>query len=148
MGKTTTSAALALGLARKGQRVAVVTIDPAKRLATALGIDELDDEPRRIDPALLAAHGIECKGELWATMLDAKRTFDTLIGRIAPDERAREEVLANRIYQEISGAVAGTQEFSAIAKLYELHREGRFDTIVLDTPPRATRWTSSTRRCA
>jgi anion-transporting ArsA/GET3 family ATPase len=135
VGKTTTSAALALGLARKGQRVAVVTIDPAKRLATALGIDELDDEPRRIDPALLAAHGIECKGELWATMLDAKRTFDTLIGRIAPDERAREEVLANRIYQEISGAVAGTQEFSAIAKLYELHRDGGFDTIVLDTPP-------------
>jgi anion-transporting ArsA/GET3 family ATPase len=135
VGKTTTSAALALGLARKGQRVAVVTIDPAKRLASALGIDELDDEPRRIDPALLAAQGIECKGELWATMLDAKRTFDTLIGRIAPDERARDEVLANRIYQEISGAVAGTQEFSAIAKLYELHREGRFDTIVLDTPP-------------
>jgi anion-transporting ArsA/GET3 family ATPase len=135
VGKTTTAAALALGLARKGQRVAVVTIDPAKRLASALGIDELDDEPRRIDPALLAAHGIECKGELWATMLDAKRTFDVLIARIAPDERARDEVLANRIYQEISGAVAGTQEFSAIAKLYELHREGRFDTIVLDTPP-------------
>ena len=135
VGKTTTSAALALGLACKGQRVAVVTIDPARRLASALGIDELDDEPRRIDPALLAAQGIECKGELWATMLDAKRTFDTLIGRIAPDERAREEVLGNRIYQEISGAVAGTQEFSAIAKLYELHREGRFDTIVLDTPP-------------
>ena len=135
VGKTTTSAALALGLAREGQRVAVVTIDPARRLASALGIDELDDEPRRIDPALLAAQGIECKGELWATMLDAKRTFDTLIGRIAPDERAREEVFANRIYQEISGAVAGTQEFSAIAKLYELHREGRFDTIVLDTPP-------------
>jgi anion-transporting ArsA/GET3 family ATPase len=135
VGKTTTAAALALGLAREGQRVAVVTIDPARRLAGALGIDELDDEPRRIDPALLAAQGIECSGELWATMLDAKRTFDTLIGRIAPDERARDEVLANRIYQEISGAVAGTQEFSAIAKLYELHREGRFDTIVLDTPP-------------
>jgi anion-transporting ArsA/GET3 family ATPase len=135
VGKTTTAAALALGLARKGQRVAVVTIDPAKRLASALGIDELDDEPRRIDPALLAAQGVECKGELWATMLDAKHTFDVLIARIAPDERARDEVLSNRIYQEISGAVAGTQEFSAIAKLYELHREGRFDTIVLDTPP-------------
>jgi anion-transporting ArsA/GET3 family ATPase len=135
VGKTTTSAALALGLAREGQRVAVVTIDPARRLASALGIDELDDEPRRIDSALLAAQGIECKGELWAMMLDAKRTFDTLIGRIAPDERAREEVFANRIYQEISGAVAGTQEFSAIAKLYELHHEGHFDTIVLDTPP-------------
>ncbi len=135
VGKTTTSAALALGLARKGQRVAVVTIDPARRLASALGIDELDNEPRRIDPALLAAQGIECKGELWATMLDSKRTFDALIGRIAPDEQARDKVLANRIYQGISGAVAGTQEFSAIAKLYELHCEGCFDTIVLDTPP-------------
>lgn len=135
VGKTTTSAALALGLACEGQRVAVVTIDPAKRLASALGIGELDDEPRRIDPALLAAQGIACKGELWATMLDSKRTFDALIGRIAPDELARDKVLANRIYQEISGAVAGTQEYSAIAKLYELHREGRFDTIVLDTPP-------------
>jgi len=135
VGKTTTAAALALGLARGGQKVAVVTIDPARRLASALGIEELGDEPHRIDPALLAAQGIECKGELWATMLDAKRTFDSLIARIAPDERSREEVLANRIYQEISAAVAGTQEFSAIAKLYELHCEGSFDTIVLDTPP-------------
>jgi anion-transporting ArsA/GET3 family ATPase len=135
VGKTTTAAALALGLAQQGQRVAVVTIDPARRLASALGIDELDNEPRQIDPTLLATQGIELKGELWATMLDAKHTFDALIARIAPDECARDEVLGNRIYQEISGAVAGTQEFSAIAKLYELHREGRFDTIVLDTPP-------------
>ncbi len=135
VGKTTTAAALALGLACRGQRVAVVTIDPARRLASALGIDELDNEPRRIDPALLAAQGIECKGELWASMLDAKRTLDALIASIAPDERARDEVLSNRIYQELSGAVAGTQEFSAMAKLSELHREGRFDTIVLDTPP-------------
>jgi anion-transporting ArsA/GET3 family ATPase len=135
VGKTTTAAALALGLAQRGQRVAVVTIDPAKRLASALGVDELDDRPRRIEPALLAAHGIECKGELWATMLDAKRTFDALIAHIAPDERSRDEVLSNRIYQEVSASVAGTQEFSAIAKLYELYRDGQFDTIVLDTPP-------------
>ena len=135
VGKTTTAAALALGLAREGQRVAVVTIDPARRLASALGLDELDNEPRRIDPALLAAQGVELRGELWATMLDAKGTFDDLISRLAPDERAREAALSNRIYQEVSSAVAGTQEFSAIAKLYELHREGGFDTVVLDTPP-------------
>jgi anion-transporting ArsA/GET3 family ATPase len=135
VGKTTTAAALALGLARRGQRVAVVTIDPARRLASALGIEELGNEPRRIDPELLAAQGIALKGELWATMLDAKGTFDALVSSLAPDERAREEVLSNRIYQEISAAVAGTQEFSAVAKLHELHREGRFDTIVLDTPP-------------
>jgi anion-transporting ArsA/GET3 family ATPase len=135
VGKTTTAAALALGLAREGQRVAVVTIDPARRLASALGLDELGNEPRRIDPALLAAQGVELRGELWATMLDAKGTLDDLIARLAPDERAREAALSNRIYQEVSSAVAGTQEFSAIAKLYELHREGGFDTVVLDTPP-------------
>jgi anion-transporting ArsA/GET3 family ATPase len=135
VGKTTTAAALGLGLARRGQRVAVVTIDPAKRLASALGVAHLDNEPQRVDPELLAAHGVEPPGELWATMLDAKVTFDALITRLAPDERAREEALSNRIYQEVSSTVAGTQEFSAIAKLYELHREGGFDTIVLDTPP-------------
>jgi anion-transporting ArsA/GET3 family ATPase len=135
VGKTTTAAALALGLAQRGQRVAVVTIDPAKRLAGALGVHGLDNEPRRVDPELLAAQGVAPPGELWATMLDAKVTFDALIGQLAPDERAREEALSNRIYQEVSSAVAGTQEFSAIAKLYELHRAGTFDTIVLDTPP-------------
>jgi len=135
VGKTTTSAALALGLAARGQKVAVVTIDPAKRLATSLGLEALDNEPRLVDPALFAKQGIEVRGELWAMMLDAKRTFDDLIGRLAPDDRAREEVLSNRIYQELSSAVAGSQEFTAIAKLYELDRGGHFDTIVLDTPP-------------
>jgi anion-transporting ArsA/GET3 family ATPase len=135
VGKTTAAAALGLGLAQRGQRVAVVTIDPAKRLASALGIEELDNEPRRVDPDLLAAHGVAPPGELWAAMLDAKVTFDALIGQLAPDERARREALSNRVYQEVSSAVAGTQEFSAVAKLYELHREGNFDTIVLDTPP-------------
>ena len=135
VGKTTTAAAIALGLAQRGQRVAVVTIDPARRLASALGVQGLTNEPRRVDPDLLAAQGVDPPGELWATMLDAKVTFDALIGQLAPDERAREEALSNRIYQEVSSAVAGTQEFSAIAKLYELHRAGTFDTIVLDTPP-------------
>jgi anion-transporting ArsA/GET3 family ATPase len=135
VGKTTSAAAIALGLARRGQRVAVVTIDPARRLAGALGMEGLDNEPKRVDPELLAAHGVEAPGELWVTMLDAKVTFDTLISRLAPDERSREAALSNRIYQELSSAVAGTQEFTAIAKLYELHREGSFDTIVLDTPP-------------
>jgi anion-transporting ArsA/GET3 family ATPase len=135
VGKTTTSAALAMGLAAEGKRVAVVTIDPARRLANALGLDDLGNEPHLVDPARLAGHGIEVRGELWAMMLDPKRTFDELIARLAPDERAREEVLTNRIYQQISGAVAGSQEFSAVAKLYELDRSGRFDVLVLDTPP-------------
>jgi anion-transporting ArsA/GET3 family ATPase len=135
VGKTTTAAARGRGLASRGQRVVVVTIDPAKRLAGALGVSGLDNEPQRVDPELLAAHGVRPPGELWATMLDAKVTFDAMITRLAPDERSREEALSNRIYQEVSSSVAGTQEFSAIAKLFELHREGSFDTIVLDTPP-------------
>jgi anion-transporting ArsA/GET3 family ATPase len=135
VGKTTTSAALALGLAAQGRRVAVVTIDPAKRLANALGVRELGNEPVLVDPARLAGHGVEVTGELWAMMLDAKRTFDELIDRLAPDRSTRDEVLGNRIYQQLSSAVAGSQEFTAIAKLYDLDRSGRFDVLVLDTPP-------------
>jgi anion-transporting ArsA/GET3 family ATPase len=135
VGKTTTSAALALGLAQRGQKVAVVTIDPAMRLASALGLAELPSAPRRIEPALFAEQGVPMAGELWAMMLDAKRTFDDLIADLAPDERAREEILANPVYGELSTAVAGSHELSAIAKLYELHEEHDFDVIVLDTPP-------------
>ena len=135
VGKTTTSAAIAMGMAARGKRVAVVTIDPAKRLANALGLETLDNQPRRVDEQVFAEHGLELSGELWAMMLDAKRTFDELIDRLAPDERTRDEVLSNRIYQELSNAVAGSQEFTAIAKLYELDQEGGFDLLVLDTPP-------------
>jgi anion-transporting ArsA/GET3 family ATPase len=135
VGKTTTSAALAMGLAAEGARVAVVTIDPARRLADALGVDELGNEPHLVDPERLVGHGIEVRGELWAMMLDAKRTFDELIERLAPDERSRDEVLSNRIYQQLSSAVAGSQEFTAVAKLYELDRSGLYDVLVLDTPP-------------
>jgi anion-transporting ArsA/GET3 family ATPase len=137
VGKTTTSAAIALGLARRGQKVVVLTIDPAQRLAGALGLSELDGEPHLVDPSMLSEHGIELRkgGELWAMTLDVKGTFDALIHRLAPDEQTREEVLSNRIYQELSSAVAGSQEFTAIARLYELDREGEFDVIVLDTPP-------------
>jgi anion-transporting ArsA/GET3 family ATPase len=137
VGKTTSAAAIALGLARRGQKVAVLTIDPAKRLADALGMDALHGEPQLVDPAVLSKHGIELQegGELWAMTLDVKGTFDALIGEFASDEKAREEVMANRIYQELSTAVAGSQEFTAISRLYELDRDGRFDVIVLDTPP-------------
>ena len=135
VGKTTTAAALGLGLAAQGKRVAVITIDPARRLADALGLEALDNEPRRVDPARLEAGGEHVSGELWAMMLDAKRTFDDLIERLAPDVAARDEILGNRIYQELSSAVAGSHEFTAIAKLYDLDREGGFDVLILDTPP-------------
>lgn len=135
VGKTTASAALALGLAATGKRVAVVTIDPARRLAESLGLDELGNDPRQVDPALLESHGVEMHGELWAMMLDPKATFDDLIARLSPDERTRRDVLGNRIYQQLSSAVAGSQEFTAVAKLHDLHRDGGFDVLVLDTPP-------------
>ena len=135
VGKTTASAALALGLAASGRRVAVVTIDPARRLADSLGLEELGNEPRRVDPAALERHGVEMRGELWAMMLDPKATFDGLIAKLAPDAATRDDVLGNRIYAQLSSAIAGSQEFSAVAKLYELHTEGGYDAIVLDTPP-------------
>ncbi len=135
VGKTTTAAAVAIGLAARGQRVAVVTIDPARRLASSLGLEGLDNEPRRIEPTHFAGHGLELRGELWAMMLDAKRTFDELIELLAPNSATYDAILANRIYQELSSSVAGSEEFSAVAKLYELDASGRYDAIVLDTPP-------------
>jgi anion-transporting ArsA/GET3 family ATPase len=128
VGKTTTSAAIALGMAAQGLKVAVLTIDPARRLAQSLGLKELGNEARRIE-------GLEVDGELWAMMLDAKRTFDELVERHAPDEAARDAILRNRIYGEISNAVAGSQEYMAMEKLYELREEGKYDLLVLDTPP-------------
>jgi anion-transporting ArsA/GET3 family ATPase len=135
VGKTTTSAAIAAGMAARGLKVCALTIDPAKRLADSLGLAELGNEARRVDPALFERHGIEMKGELWAMMLDAKATFDDLVARQAPDEESRDRVLGNRIYQQISSALAGSQEYMAMEKLFELHTEGRFDLLVLDTPP-------------
>jgi anion-transporting ArsA/GET3 family ATPase len=107
VGKTTTSAAIALGLAARGKKVAVVTIDPAARLASALGLERLSGEPTAIDPELLAEAGVEGEGELWAMMLDSKGTFDEIVARLSKDEAEREEILANPIYRELSSAVAG-----------------------------------------
>ena len=135
VGKTTTSAAVALGMAARGAKVAVVTIDPANRLANALGLEQLENEPRRVEPSRLNTGPLEVKGELWAMMLDPKRTFDELIDRIAPDPGRAEEIKANRVYRELSTAVSGSQELTAIAKLYELDQENEFDLLVLDTPP-------------
>ena len=134
MGKTTTSAAIALGMAARGLKVAVVTIDPARRLANALGLDELENVPRRVDPERLGAE-VKMRGELWAMMLDPQRTFDELIERIADDPGRAAEIKRNRIYHELSTAVSGSQEFTAVAKLFELDRDGEFDLLVLDTPP-------------
>jgi anion-transporting ArsA/GET3 family ATPase len=137
VGKTTTAAAIAAGMAARGRRVLVLTIDPARRLADALGLPELGDEEHRVDPERLRSAGLALgdDGELWAMTLDAKRTFDELVTRNAPDAETREAVLRNPIYRQLSDAVAGSQEYMAAEKLYELHRSGRYDLIVLDTPP-------------
>jgi anion-transporting ArsA/GET3 family ATPase len=136
VGKTTTSAAIAAGMAARGHKVAVLTIDPAKRLADSLGLPELGNVERRVDPSLFEAEGIETEGgELWAMMLDAKATFDDLIAKHAPDAETRDRILDNRIYRQISNALAGSQEYMAMEKLFELHQESRYDLLVLDTPP-------------
>jgi anion-transporting ArsA/GET3 family ATPase len=135
VGKTTTSAAVALGMAARGMKVAVVTIDPARRLANALGLEQLSNEPALVSHERLDDHGFEIKGELWAMMLDAKQTFDELIEHVAPSPQRAEEIKSNRVYQQLSTAVSGSQEFTAVSKLYELVTEGGFDLIVLDTPP-------------
>ena len=128
-------AALAAGLAARGQKVAVLTIDPAKRLADSLGLKELENEPRRVDLHLFEQAGVEMRGELWAMMLDAKATFDELVRKHAPDAETRDRILANRIYRQLSNALAGSQEYMAMEKLFEIHQEGLYDFLVLDTPP-------------
>ena len=135
VGKTTTSAALAAGLAARGQKVCVLTIDPAKRLADSLGLEELGNTPKMVDPKLFEPCGVEMKGELWAMMLDAKATFDELVRKHAPDAETRDRILENRIYRQLSNALAGSQEYMAMEKLFEIHQEGRYDFLVLDTPP-------------
>lgn len=136
VGKTSTSAAIAAGMAARGRKVAVLTIDPAKRLADSLGLDGLGNDERRVDSEAFARAGVDPGGgELWATMLDAKATFDDVVVRHAPDEQARERILGNRIYRQISGALAGSQEYMAMERLYEIHERGAYDLLVLDTPP-------------
>jgi anion-transporting ArsA/GET3 family ATPase len=135
VGKTTTSAAIAAGMAARGKKVAVLTIDPAKRLADSLGLPELGNVERRVDTTALENGGGESGGELWAMMLDAKATFDEVIAKHAPDEETRDRILENRIYKQLSNALAGSQEYMAMERLFELHQEDRYDLLVLDTPP-------------
>ena len=141
VGKTTTAAVLAIEAARRGRRSVVVTIDPAKRLADALGLDELTDEPKLIDQQIwdvsdaVSESGSRSVGSLSALMLDTKSTFDKLVHEHAPDEGAAQRILDNRFYRNVSGALGGTQEYMAMEKLHELHTSGAFDLIVIDTPP-------------
>jgi anion-transporting ArsA/GET3 family ATPase len=129
VGKTTTAAALGLRAAERGRRVVVLTIDPARRLAQSMGIDSLDNTPRRVK-------GIDdsAGGELHAMMLDMKRTFDEIVEAHAEAERAR-AILENPFYQSLSAGFAGTQEYMAMEKLGQLRARDEWDLIVVDTPP-------------
>ncbi|MCD9625398.1 ArsA family ATPase [Rhabdothermincola salaria] len=127
VGKTTTAAVVAMEAARRGRRACVVTIDPARRLANAMGLAGLTDTATRVDGPW--------PGELWALMLDTKSTFDALVAKHAGDPDQAQAILSNRFYRNISGALSGTQEYMAMEKLYELHHEGGYDVVVVDTPP-------------
>ena len=129
VGKTTTAAALGLRAAEQGRTVVVLTIDPARRLAQSLGLDELDNTPREV-----AGVDTSGGGRLDAMMLDMKRTFDELVLAHTDAERA-EQIFANPFYQSLSSSFAGTQEYMAMEKLGQLHQAGKWDLVVVDTPP-------------
>ncbi len=127
VGKTTTAAALAIAAARRGRRVVLITIDPAKRLADALGVGDLTNEPAPVH--------LEGSGELWAMMLDARTTFDAVIRAQSRDNAQAQRILGNPFYENIASRLSGSQEYMAAEKLYELANDNRFDLVVVDTPP-------------
>lgn len=136
VGKTTTAAALALDAARHGRKTLVLTIDPAKRLANSLGLRELGHEIQRVPHDMVRASGdVAAGGELHAMMLDQKRAFDEIVSRHASSPDAVKRILANPVYDQISGSLAGSQEYSAMAVVEQLDAEGDYELIIVDTPP-------------
>jgi anion-transporting ArsA/GET3 family ATPase len=136
VGKTTTAAAAAVMAAvRHGSKVLVLTIDPAKRLANALGLDGIGNTEHRVPDQAFRDAGLKPRGQLWAAMLDTKASWDDLIRRHAPDRQTREEILANPLYQNISGRFVQSHDYIAMERLYEIHSESDYDLIVVDTPP-------------
>ncbi len=150
VGKTTTAAALGLAGARAGRRTLVLTIDPARRLAQAMGLEHLDDEPRQVDLDGTQLNDLDLDGanlgssdpdgapeggELWAMMLDMQTTFDRLIERHATSRERADAIRANRVYRTLSSNLSGTQEYMAMERLHELHDSGEWDLLIIDTPP-------------
>jgi anion-transporting ArsA/GET3 family ATPase len=136
VGKTTTAAAAGVMAAvHQGGKVLVLTVDPAKRLADALGLEGIGNTERRVPDEAFRAAGLKPRGELWAAMLDTKQSWDALIRRHAPDPQTRDEILANPLYQNISGRFVQSHDYIAMDRLYEIHSEGDYDLIVVDTPP-------------
>jgi anion-transporting ArsA/GET3 family ATPase len=136
VGKTTTAAAAAVMAAlRHGSKVLVLTVDPAKRLADALGLDGIGNTEHRVPDEAFRAAGIKPRGQLWAAMLDTRESWDALIKRHAPDKQTRDEILANPLYQNIAGRFVQSHDYIAMERLYEIHSESDYDLIVVDTPP-------------
>jgi len=137
VGKTTTAATLALAAARRGRRTLVLTIDPARRLANSLGLASLGHQVQEVAPALVRRGAPSATGELHAMMLDQKQAFDEMVARHAKDPAAVQRILANPVYAQVSGSLAGAQEYAAMTKLHDFDRTGAWDLIVVDTPPTA-----------
>ncbi|MFN8018109.1 MAG: ArsA-related P-loop ATPase [Acidimicrobiales bacterium] len=136
VGKTTTAAAAAaMAATHLGGKVLVLTVDPARRLANALGLERFGNVEHRVPDSAFEAAGVTPRGELWAAMLDTKQSWDDLVHRHAPDARTRDAILANSIYQNISGRFVQSHDYIAMERLYEIHSSGAYDLIVVDTPP-------------
>jgi anion-transporting ArsA/GET3 family ATPase len=136
VGKTSVAAAAALtAAARIGGKVLVLTIDPARRLADALGLEAFGNVARRVPLDAYAAIGVEPRGELWAAMLDTKRSWDELVLRHAPDEATAYRILDNRMYHNVTSRFVQSHDYIAMERLYEIHAGGDYDLIIIDTPP-------------
>jgi anion-transporting ArsA/GET3 family ATPase len=136
VGKTTTAAALAtMAATHLGGKVLVLTVDPARRLATALGLEAFGNVERQVPRAAFERAGLDPRGELWAAMLDTKQSWDDLVRRHAPDAKTRDAILANPLYVNITAKFAQSHDYIAMERLYEIHASGRYDLVVVDTPP-------------
>ncbi len=136
VGKTTTAAAAAaMAAAHLGGKVLVLTVDPARRLADALGLEGIGNTERRVPEETFLAAGVKPRGELWAAMLDTKESWDSLIRLHAPDDRTRDEILSNPLYLNISSRFVQSHDYIAMERLFEIHAAGNYDLIVVDTPP-------------
>ena len=136
VGKTTTAAAAAaMSAVALGAKTLVLTVDPARRLADALGMEAFGNVEHRVPAEAFKEAGVEPRGELWAAMLDIKRSWDELVVRHAPDRSTADRILTNKLYQNVSGKFVQSYEYIAMERLYEAHAAGRYDLIVVDTPP-------------
>jgi anion-transporting ArsA/GET3 family ATPase len=137
VGKTTIAAALAVAGARSGLKTAVITVDPARRLRDALGLEQLGGKPTPLGSRRLEAAGLDPSLQLFAMVLDVKGAWDNLIERFTADPAARQRILNNLFYRQLTSQFAGSEAYAALEQLYDLHSRGEFDLIVVDTPPAA-----------